>query len=399
MDRSPGGKLRRIGTLAAINRAPGLESRDRATEATGDDAISADVVKQSVSALQDQIVRMRGGTAQMTDSDRALVETARSAGGKLATDGAGANLSASEEMALEAIAVADGSRPALLLHDDTIDPNDRTIGDWGRKLRDFGGALKAASQSVGRINMRGRHIGTGWMIRPGCVVTNRHVAQVVSKDPKQVHLNLDSDHGPTICFGHQFNETAPLPQHPIEAILFAGEEYVDPYRSDMARLDLAILKIGAGPVQLPDPLPSSLLPLDQTVVATDIFVLGYPGPAAGSSLPNSVLMDLLGPQAGLKRLSPGEIALEVGKIASDSKSRTFVHDATTLGGSSGSAILAFDKVGRPLTLGLHFGGYEVKYGPGGVVEYRGRNFAHSFAAMDDVMADVNRAVAAELSRA
>jgi hypothetical protein len=44
-------------------------------------------------------------------------------------------------------------------------------------------------------------------------------------------------------------------------------------------------------------------------------------------------------------------------------------------------------------LGLHFGGYEVRYGPGGVTERRGRNFAHSFAAMDDVMVAVDAAIA------
>ena len=43
-------------------------------------------------------------------------------------------------------------------------------------------------------------------------------------------------------------------------------------------------------------------------------------------------------------------------------------------------------------LGLHFGGYEVRYGAGGIVERRGRNFAHSFAAMDDVIIAIDAAV-------
>src|SRR5262249_17998122 len=149
------------------------------------------------------------------------------------------------EAALEAIAVADGSRPALLLREDEFDANDATIGAWADKLRQLAGALKTASQSVGRINIAGQHCGTGWMVRPGYVVTNRHVAQDISNQPKERILTLKAGSHATISFGHQIDEAAPPQMHPIEAIIYAGDEYIDPspLADNMAKLDLAILKV------------------------------------------------------------------------------------------------------------------------------------------------------------
>jgi hypothetical protein len=395
---SPAGRLRRIGARATLTRGgigEGVQPGG-AAESVEADAIGADVVAQSVSALQEHIARIRGGSERLKDSDRLLVEAGRRAGEKLVSEGAAAVLTPSEEAALEAIAMADGSRPALLLHNDAFDPQDPTIGDWAEKLPRLSDALKRASMSVGRIDLRGRHLGTGWIIRPGYVVTNRHVAQAMSNQEDEKILTLSPQSGATISFGHQIREPALRPMHPVKGIIFAGEEYIDPDESNMGRLDLAILKIGSvAEEDLPPPLPTVLLPVPNIIAGTEIFVLGYPGPAARSRLPQSTIAELIGTEAGLKRLSPGEIVLGVGKVAGDAKSHTIAHDATTLGGSSGSVILGFDRNKSPLVLGLHFGGYEVKYGPRGVVEYLGRNFAHSFAAMDDVIAAVDAAVAAE----
>lgn len=398
---SPAGRLRRLATLAATN-PQGARSQSESTCGALESAeagwVGSDTVNQSVSALEDHIARMRGGKEKVTDSDRALIETSRRTGEKLVCEGAAAVLTPSEQTALEAIAIADGSRPALLLRGDEFDPHDATIGAWADKLRPLSDILKTISRSVGRINIAGQHCGTGWMVRPGYVATNRHVAQDISNQPKELLLTLNAQIGATISFGHQIDEAAAHPMHPIKAIVFAGQEYIDPSPlvSNMGKLDLAILRVT--PVEgeaLPPALPSSLLPVSEAVATREIFVLGYPGPATRSGLPQSTIAELLGTQFGLKRLSPGEIALGTGNVAGDTKARTIAHDATTLGGSSGSAIMAFDQVNNPLLLGLHFGGYEVKYGPKGL-EYQGRNFAHSFAAMDEVIAAVDAAVVQDL---
>jgi hypothetical protein len=258
---SPAGRLRRIATRAAINReaAPGQqnESAGGATEATEAGSVGQDTVKQSVSALQDHIARIRGGSERLTDSDRALIATSRRAGDKIVGEGAAASLTRSEEVALEAIAVADGSRPALLLRADEFDPHDPTIGIWAGKLQRLSGALKVASQSVGRIDAGGQHLGTGWMVRPGYVVTNRHVAQALSVQPTDRVLTLNAQSRATISFGYQMNEAVARPMHPIKAIVFTGEEYIDPLADNMAKLDLAILKVGPMDEEaLPPPLPT-----------------------------------------------------------------------------------------------------------------------------------------------
>src|SRR5947199_9100801 len=129
MRRSPAQTLRRVATLATVNRVQagtGTEATSRATEGT-EASVSIAAVGESVSALADHLARLRGGISQLTDEDQKLLETSRRAGTKLVSEGAAAYLSRSEEIALEAIAAADGSRPALLLRNDEFDPHDPTI--------------------------------------------------------------------------------------------------------------------------------------------------------------------------------------------------------------------------------------------------------------------------------
>ena len=73
---------------------------------------------------------------------------------------------------------------------------------------------------------------------------------------------------------------------------------------------------------------------------------------------------LIGDRFGVKRLSPGMFALDPGTLGADTKDHVFTHDATTLGGSSGSGIMAKGTSGNVMT-GLHFAGL-----------FGTRNYAH-----------------------
>jgi hypothetical protein len=380
---------------ATLRRSRG--GGEGATESVGGErTVCREIVEASISALDEHLVKTAGGRSRMTEDDERILRIGRDATQKLLNEGTGASLSPAEETALEAVAIADGSRPALLIKNDAIDPSDANAGEWADDLRIHADAIRAIAPSVGRIDSGGRHTGTGWMIRPGYLVTNRHVAQVLSKDPTAQQLQLSPLRNATICFGHEAGETQPRPLYDIKEIIFGGTDYIDPQVTNFARLDMAILKLDpADGEKLPPALPSTMIAAAEITSDRDLYALGYPGPTSQSTLPQKTLLRLFGNDVSVKRLSPGEIALTLGGVAGDTGRRTIAHDSTTLGGSSGSAILGFDQVGRPSLVGLHFGGYEVHYGPDGDVEYRGRNYAHCFAAMADVIRTVDAAIVAD----
>ena len=401
MLRSAVEKLRTLATRASVRRLrngmerEGTRSLGPATGGTeAVESVSDATVAESTRALEERLAEVSGGKHRIPDHGKALVAAGRRAGEKLTAAGAGANLTRSELVAMEAIAIADGSRPPLLLKNDEVDLNGPAAGVWADRVRKLGAAVKAVSSGVGRVNAGTGHVGTGWMIRPGYIVTNRHVAQVLAKDPTARSLELSPLRKANVSFEYEGSRDD-VRSHPIQAIAYAGEIHIDEYMTDFALLDLAILRVApADGSELPAPLTSVLQPPTEITSGQDIYVFGYPGPASASMLPERTLLRLLGQETSVKRLSPGEVAVEIGGIDGDTSRRTIAHDATTLGGSSGSAIIAFGDLGDPRLVGLHFGGYEVRYGPGDDVDYVGRNFAHCFAAMPDVIRCVDAVVAA-----
>lgn len=371
-------------------------SEEGSTESLGvDESVGRDVVDASIAALDKQLVQEAGGRNRMSEDDKSVVDLGRQATDKLLRDGSNAELSPEEEMALEAIAIADGSRPALLIRGDSLSPEDASAGDWAEELREHAAAIRSIAPSIGRIDSGGQHVGTGWVIRPGYVVTNRHVAQEISTAQASKRLALDPRTDPTICFGFEADETTVRPRYAIKEILFSGTDYIEPLANNLGKLDLAVLRLAPDDLaKLPQPLTSQTLAAPNIIAGRDVYAIGYPGPPSKSLLPRKTLLRLLGKNNSVKRLSPGEINVKLGGVSGDKK-RTIVHDATTLGGSSGSVIVAFDDIGKPRLVGLHFGGLEVRYGPMGEVERRGRNYAHCFAAMSDVVLAVDAAIAAD----
>ncbi|MDF0495735.1 trypsin-like serine peptidase [Bradyrhizobium yuanmingense] len=395
--------LRRYVNAAIRNRKANTENATNPECATfiesvdGSDAPSRETVEEAISILEEKLTKAAGGRDRLTDSDRLVISQSRKVGDKLLAEGVTAGLSVADEMALEAIAIADGTRPPLLIKDNAIAPDDPMAGDWADELKSYAKAIAEISPRIGRIDNHGRQLGTGWMIRPGYVVTNRHVAQELSKDPTAPLLELSPLRKATICFGFEADEPKQRPQHAISKIIYCGDKHIDRRNVDLALLDLAILKLEhTNANDLPSPLPSVLVPSEEMTVGSDLYAIGYPGTTASSRLPQSTLLRLFNDQLGVKRLSPGEIVLGLEGVDKSTK-RTIGHDATTLGGSSGSVLLGFDSLGEPKVAGLHFSGYEVRYGPD-EIEYRGRNYAHCFAAMHDVIRAVDRAIAEDRSR-
>ncbi len=219
--------------------------------------------------------------------------------------------------------------------------------------------------AVGRINLRDHPtyewVGTGWLITEDVVVTNRHVAMIFGykKDDGTYDFQANFEGrqiSATVDFAREYR-TAARREFAVTQIL-----HIEPPNGP----DLALLRVeknGSGGANLakPVPLSDSLAPQDAVVA-----VVGYP--ARDSRIPDPVLLrNTFSDIYDVKRLAPGTIMRSDANILE--------HDASTLGGNSGSIVIDM-KTGH--ALGLHFAGsfkvanYAV---PASVVKSRVEQFA------------------------
>lgn len=268
-----------------------------------------------------------------------------------------------QAVALEALVKLKG-RPAFPLHDGTVDPGDPLFGEWGGSVVATPG-LPELTRAVGRINSAGDHIGTGFLIGPGIVMTNRHVLEAIAEEIRgagAAHWMFPHD-PPTIDFSETSNGSR---QFQFTGILAAG---VDPTVGlvNFAHLDMALLSVeltNAARQSLPEPL-GCIADTAETTSKGELYVVGYPARPGTSAMLDPVtgqfssevakrLGEIFNVKYGRKYLSPGLMENPVGAVPNDAEAWTFAHDATTLGGNSGSCIVGLSS---PLgAIGLHFGG-------------------------------------------
>jgi endonuclease G, mitochondrial len=194
-------------------------------------------------------------------------------------------------------------------------------------------------------------VGTAWIVAAGVAVTNRHVAAkfaFLNDDGRPAFLS-NLKNRPlkvTIDFAEEHGSAVEQEVAVVEILYMASPE------SGVA--DLALLKLEASQ-NLPRPIP---LLGTEPPVGDWIAVVGYPQqddrtPPEGRAVEEAYFGDIY----GVKRLSPGQ----VDKSAQDIPSWVLQHDATTLGGNSGSVLIHL-KTGA--AAGVHFRG-----------EYRKANYA------------------------
>jgi hypothetical protein len=94
---------------------------------------------------------------------------------------------------------------------------------------------------------------------------------------------------------------------------------------------------------------------DKVTAGRPIFTIGYPAEPRAGIYTSEVLNRLFRHRYGVKRFAPGEIERGLGSAADGTGETVFAHDATTLGGNSGSCVVDFGNDGR-LVVGLHFAG-------------------------------------------
>jgi endonuclease G len=319
-----------IGRLKAANAR--IERRDS--------VLGEELLERRQTALTPELARDLGGAHQ---DPRAAIEV----------DGQTVDGS---EFAQETIVLRTG-RPVLAVVGDEAQLvfSDPESDVWKSRLRDASTHLVSAARAVGRIEVEGHDLawlGTGWLVRPDVVVTNRHVAAEFGRND-----------GTSFVFkqgtgGSQMNASIDF----LEEIGSTNERTFRLDRilhiEDPDGPDLAFMKVSpTGAQSLAAPIGLSTHSEANEMVA----VIGYP--ARDSRIPDQQLMDLIfGNVYDKKRLAPGQLT--------GSDSASLRHDCSTLGGNSGSAVVSL-RTGE--AVGLHFAGRFLRSNfavPGSVVAER-----------------------------
>jgi hypothetical protein len=306
-----------------------------------------------------------------------LYRAAAPAIGRLKTDPEGP-FTHQEAMALEAVIKTDGSRPSLLLRDGLPPENHPLAGAWTQQLADQRAIIRSIATATGRIEPErasGQNFfGTGWLVDAGkgIVLTNLHVLQAFMRRPTTL---AKAENGKIRVFdGVYMDFVAETRTETRNRYRVVQAEPAGIDGDGFERLDVAALRI--------EPTDESK-PLGQAVEVvadidpprgnvTSVCVIGYPGPPPRTSGVVEgvdwgwVNATLFGGRYGLKRIAPGTVHRQLGFSDSDPKGWIFGHDATTLGGCSGSALVAWVDGGG--AFGIHFAGTTVD-----------TNFAHAFA--------------------
>ncbi|MFY9685896.1 MAG: DNA/RNA non-specific endonuclease [Pseudolabrys sp.] len=248
----------------------------------------------------------------------------------------------SEMFGLEAI-VLPKNRPVTFVRGESYDDLD---GPWVSLNDD---AIKSRLASVlpliGRVEVPSSPIlpyaGTGFVVGQGLIATNRHVAQLFSQG---LGLTIRYRAGDAaIDFKRQVD--APDDDH-AAYLSVRAVEMIHPY------WDMALLRVDDLPtdriLRLSVKSPEELL--DHNVV-----VIGYP---ARDERNDVVLQDrIFNRTYNVKRLQPGVIRARAKIRSFENTVNALTHDASTLGGNSGSAVIEVD-TGE--VIALHFAGEYLK---------------------------------------
>lgn len=299
----------------------------------------------------------------------------------LHVEGSRARLEETTMMQLEAL-VSLTDRPALEVQlkttldgtqVQTVDTSGLEPGGFGDLIPLFLDGLEAGPlQAVGRIDGDGVHLGTGFVVGDGLVMTNRHVLEEFASplpradNPSRWQMVRSA----TIDFSPSGND--PAQKFVIGEVAFAGPQQIFRLPISFSKLDMAVLrveKVNSAGMALPKPFR-----VNQNAnwrgAERNLFVVGFPAP------PNSIPRDeqgavrhdvverlraIFGMNYRRKYLSPG-LAQAV------ANAHVFDHDATTLGGNSGSVVGTL--TGDFAAVGLHFAG-----------DWLRANHAHDLAAV------------------
>ena len=290
--------------------------------------------------LERRLLRLRNFNAWVRGLDPKLNEEARDTANLETFEIAASQAALENDLQLESI-VLRRTRPVLAIKENVTqlvfqDEQDSEI--WKERIGRAQGALDVAIRAVGRINLSGgdlEWVGTGWLVRDNVIVTNRHVARMFAIRKGDGFTFKMAESGPV-------NAAVDFLQE-IDNPNTLSFKLLKPLHIENADgLDVAFFEVeltGGNP-KLAQPLPVAV----KSAKTQSAAVIGYP--AYDSRIPEPDLMEqIYGNIYNKKRLAPGAVTL--------TEENRILHNCTTLGGNSGSAVVDFES-GQ--ALGLHFSG-------------------------------------------
>ena len=213
-----------------------------------------------------------------------------------------------------------------------------------QRLRTAAPIVEACIPLVGRIDVDNypgslTYVGTGWLVAPNVVCTNRHVAEIIARHDngkfkfrpgrfgEELRVKLDYRRE----LGSSVSESAR-----VSSVIWIERDTSGP---DIAFLALEQTTDGTKRQEIP-------LATSDAAANSDVVVIGYPARAPADIIPNQAWMEqIYGGAYDVKRIAPGV----VGPL-----SRGWAtHDCTTLGGNSGSVVIDMN-TGNAVA--LHFAG-------------------------------------------
>jgi glutamyl endopeptidase len=225
-------------------------------------------------------------------------------------------------------------RPALLVQDGTFLP---PPAEW-QQLVTYRAGIDHAIERTCRIETEGGidldWVGTGFVVAPDLVATNRHVVQEFASYEPNRGWRIRDGVSVRADFRQEIGSTA-VADVPVTGIWGVHN-----------RFDIAILQMRPG--LCPSPIPAGLPNL---AAQRDVVVIGYP--AYDSRRNDAAVMDrIFRGIYNVKRVQPGRIILR------DNANYLLRHDSSTLGGNSGSPVIDLQS-GR--LIGIHFRGHYLRW--------------------------------------
>jgi endonuclease G, mitochondrial len=252
------------------------------------------------------------------------------------------DITPNEMFGLEAIVMKE-NRPVVFIRGDSYDD----VGNPWSSLNapEVKTRLSSLFPLIGRIELPNStllpYAGTGFVVGKGLIATNRHVAQIFAQG---LGLTIRYSGGDAAI---DFRRQVDTPENDHSAYLTVrGVEMIHPY------WDMALLQV--------DGLPSDrMLRLSvrspELLVNRNIVAVGYPALDPRNDV--DLQQKIFGGVYYVKRLQPGVVRVRAQVQSFENRVNAMTHDASTLGGNSGSAIIDVD-TGE--VVALHFAGEYLK---------------------------------------